>query len=61
MERSVIETRLYIPRNLTKYFALAVKYLQKGTEKANWQMMGSMIGGILARDLKSMKQVQIMS
>jgi hypothetical protein len=57
----VIEIGLYIPRNLTMYFALVVKYLQKGTEKVNWQMMGSMIGGILARGLKSMKQVHIMS
>jgi hypothetical protein len=35
MERSVIETGLYIRRNLTKYFDLAIKYLQKGTEKVN--------------------------
>jgi hypothetical protein len=31
MERSVIATDLYILRNLTKYFDLGVKYLQKGT------------------------------
>jgi hypothetical protein len=34
MESSVIETGLYIRRNLTKYFDLAVKYLQKAQKRS---------------------------
>jgi hypothetical protein len=57
MERSVIGIGLYIPKNLIEYIALAAKYSQKGIEKVSWPMTDSMIGHILVKGLKSMKQV----
>jgi hypothetical protein len=56
----VIGIGLFILRNLIEHFALAVNYLQKGVEKVSWQMRVIMIGHILGRDSKSMRQVQIM-
>jgi hypothetical protein len=60
MENIEIGIDLSILRNSIEYFALVVNYLQKGIVKASWQMRGSMIGYILAVDLKSMRQAQIM-
>jgi hypothetical protein len=37
---------------LTENFASVVNYLQKGIERASWQMMRIMIGYILEKDLK---------
>jgi hypothetical protein len=40
MERSVIEIGLCIPKNLTKYFVLVVKYSLKDIEKGNLASCG---------------------
>jgi hypothetical protein len=48
---------LVYSKELDKYIALAAKYSQKGIEKVSWPMTDSMIGHILVKGLKSMKQV----
>lgn len=49
---------LYIQKNLTRYFASVVKYLQTNIEKVYQRMMGSLIGASQQKDLKEHETIR---